>query len=226
MSDKFVDVWHGDILPEALEEQNYYCLLNKTEKEKAASFIRPELQQKYINTRGRLRQVLGSYLNIKPQQINIQIAEYGKPFIEGAELFFNLSHTGNKLVLAVSNTGEIGIDLERYKQRHNLIGLVKKCFSALEQDYWLGLSESQKTIQFYRFWVRKEAFVKAVGRGIAIGLNQCEVNPDDLTRFLTIPSNYGLLEDWKIVDVQLDKEDVCAMVVKGIEFTYKQIELK
>jgi len=226
MSDKFVDVWHADLLPEEAEEQNYYLLLNQAEKEKAASFIRPVLQQKYIKTRGILRQVLGSYLNIKPQKISIQIAEYGKPFIEGAELFFNLSHTGNKLVLAVSNTGEVGVDLEQYKQRHNLIGLVKKCFSALEQDYWLGLPESQKVIQFYRFWVRKEAFVKAVGRGIAVGLNQCEVNPHDLSHFLTIPVSYGLVDEWKILEVQLDKEDICAMVVKDREYKYKQIELK
>ncbi|NOQ77432.1 MAG: 4'-phosphopantetheinyl transferase superfamily protein [Methylococcaceae bacterium] len=226
MTANFVDVWHGEVLPVEPDEQNYYLFLNKTEKQKAASFIRPELQQKYIKTRGLLRKVLGSYLNIKPQKISIKVAEYGKPFIEEKEVFFNLSHTANKFVLAVSNTGEIGIDLEQYKKRKNLLGLVKKCFSELEQDYWMGLSESQKTMLFYRLWVRKEAFVKAVGRGIAVGLNQCVVNPDDLTRFLTIPIDYGLVEDWKIVDVQLTKEDVCAMVIKDIEFTYKQIELK
>jgi len=226
MTDKFVHVWYGDILPEQTEQHNYYLFLSQAEKEKAAGFIRPELQQKYIKIRGVLRKILGSYLNINPQKTCIKVAEYGKPFIEENEVFFNLSHTGNKFVIAVSNVDEVGIDLEQYKQRKNLSGLVKKCFSEAEQSYWAELPKSQKEVQFYRFWVRKEAFVKAVGRGISVGLNQCAVNPLNFSRFITIPADYGLAEDWKIVDVQLYKEDVCALVIKDVEFTYKQMEFK
>lgn len=225
MTAKFVEVWHGDILSEASDQQSYYQYLNAEEQEKAASFIRPELQQKYIKTRGVLRAVLGNYLNEKPQQVNIKIAEYGKPFVDDG-LFFNLSHTGNKFVIAVSNVGELGIDLEQYKRRKNLQGLVKKCFSEVEILYWQGLSGQQQMIAFYQFWVRKEAFVKAIGRGIAIGLEQCEVNPQQQSRFLSIPESYGDVTDWKIVDVALNKEDVCALVVKDMSFDYKQTEIK
>jgi len=225
MAESFIDVWHGDILSEEAGQQNYYELLNGDEKLKVASFIRPEIQKKYIKTRGVLRKVLAKYLDIKPQEIDIQIAEHGKPFVENEELFFNLSHTANRLVIAVSNNSEIGIDLEQYKYRKNLQGLVKKCFSEEEKYFWESLSVQQQAMLFYQLWVRKEAFVKAIGRGIAVGLDQCVINPKQQTEFLSIPSEYGVAGDWKIVDVQLNKEDVCALVVKNMNFNYKSIGL-
>jgi len=79
---------------------------------------------------------------------------------------------------------------------------------------------------FYQLWVRKEAFVKAIGRGIAVGLDQCAINPEQQTEFLSIPAEYGVANDWKIVDVQLKKEDACALVVKNMNFNYKLIELE
>lgn len=227
MRGNFLEIWHGNILSEESEIQTFYSLLNEEEKTKAATFIRLEIQKKYINTRGVLRKVLGSYLDIKPREIIIRTGEHGKPFVDNeGELFFNLSHTGNKFAIAVSNCGDVGIDLEQYRDRSNLQGLVEKCFSDHEQHYWQDLSKQQKVIMFYRFWVRKEAFVKAVGRGIALGLDQCNVNPQNQSQFLSIPDGHGLAEDWKIVDVTLEQDDVCAVVIKDMEFTYKQIELK
>lgn len=226
MTEKFVDVWQANILSQEAVKQNYYELLNADEKQKADTFSRAELQQKYINTRGMLRKVLGTYLNMKPQDINIKKAEYGKPFVENSEVFFNLSHTGNKLVIAVSNVGEIGIDLEQLKARKNLKGLVEKCFSVTEQQSWESLSERQQIIMFYYLWVRKEALVKAIGRGIAMGLDQCIINPEQQTKFLSIPGGGGSINDWKIIEVKLNQEDVCALVIKDVKFNYQLTELE
>ena len=224
MTAKFVDIWSGDILSEQSEEKLYYQYLNATEKQKAGTFARSELQRKYIKTRGVLRKVLAEYLNERPQQVNIKLAEYGKPFVDQT-LFFNLSHSANRFVIAVTNVSEIGVDLEQVRQRKNLQGLVKKCFSALEINYWEGLSEQQKIFAFYQFWVRKEAFVKAIGRGIAVGLDQCVINPEKQTQFLSIPELYGNNADWKIMDISLNKNDICALVVRNSLFSYTQNEI-
>lgn len=226
MAEKFVEVWHGDILPEEPEQQDYSLFLNRDEKQKAASFSRFEFQKKYIKTRGLLRKVLSDYINEPPQKLVIKTGLYGKPFLADQGLFFNLSHTGNKFVIAVSNCSEIGIDLEQHKSRASLPGLVEKCFSEQEKAYWITLSKEQKTSMFYRFWVRKEAFVKAVGRGIALGLDQCVVNPYEQNCFLSIPMEYGLVEDWNIVDVTVNEADFCAVVLKKCRFNYKQMEVR
>ncbi len=225
MPDSFLEIWHGDILSVNIERQDYYAFLSDEEKLKATTFLRPELQKKYIKTRGALRKVLASYLNINPQSICIKTGKYGKPFIEN-EIFFNLTHAGNKFAIAVSNCSEVGIDLECHKNRINLQGLVGKCFSKQEKAYWQALAKEQQEIMFYRFWVRKEALVKAVGRGIALGLNQCVVDPLNQLCFIDIPSDSGEAGEWKIVEVTLNKDYVCAVVINDVEFNYRLKELK
>ena len=220
MSDLFVDVWHGDLLLKQSEEQYYWALRNDDEKQKADKFTRPELQNKYVKTRGVLRKILASYLDVEPKFIDMKIGGYGKPYLAEDSVSFNLSHTGNKFVLAVGNVGDMGIDLELHRDRMNMSGLVEKCFSDEESVYWHSLSEMHKTQMFFRFWVRKEAFVKAVGRGIALGLEQCIVDPDSQQFFLNIPVAYGLASDWKILDIQLKQEDICALVTNNLEFDY------
>lgn len=231
MSGFFVETWHGELLSadsvsEEQTEQQYWHLLNKDERKKANAFSRKVLQLKYIKTRGVLREILSSYLKIEAQKIIIKTAEYGKPFLAEGDLFFNLSHTGNKFVVVVSNGCEVGIDLEQLRNRKSTPALVEKCFSKIERGYWHSLSEQQKTIMFYRFWVRKEAFVKAVGRGIALGLNQCEINSENQTCFSRIPGGYGLPSNWKILDIPINQDHVCAVVMKDMDFQYKKIELK
>ncbi len=225
MKRSFVEIWHGDILSAETDGQDYYQFLNAADKEKAARFARPELENKYVKTRGILRSILASYLNEKPEQLLIKTSKYGKPFLPETGLFFNLSHTGNKFVIAVTNVSEIGIDLEQPRQRINLSGLVDKCFSIEEKAYWQSLPVDRQVTMFYHFWVRKEAFVKALGRGIALGLNQCVVNPERQNRFLSIPENCGLASDWKIVDVSITDEECCALVMKDMDFDYKQTKI-
>ncbi|MFM8341238.1 MAG: 4'-phosphopantetheinyl transferase superfamily protein, partial [Methylomonas sp.] len=65
---------------------------------------------------------------------------------------------------------------------------------------------------FYQLWVRKEAFVKAVGRGIVLGLDQCELCLPDLNRFVTIPDGFGGADDWVVADLQVN-DLVAALVV-------------
>ncbi len=231
MSDGFVDIWHGNILPndnrwDILSEHEYWIFLNDEERQRALKFARLDLQKKFVKTRGVLRQILASYLDLKPQKIIIKTAKYGKPYLTNGTLNFNLSHTGNQFVIAVSNTGDVGIDIEHYKDRKSISGLVKKCFSKVERDYWNDLSEQQKNIMFYRFWVRKESFVKAVGRGIALGLDQCIINPEEQDYFLEIPSEYGQASSWRIIDIPIDDNSPCAVVIKNKPFKYKQTRLR
>ncbi len=222
----FVEIFSGEMLSAESDREDYSQFLNDDDKQKAAEFLRPELAKKYIKTRGVLRKVLASYLNEQPEKLIIKTNEYGKPFVPESELFFNLSHSGNQFVIAVSNGGEIGVDLEQPKQRVNLSGLVNKCFSREERIYWESLPLKDQANMFYSFWVRKEAFVKAVGRGIALGLNQCVIDPDQHDTFLSIPATYGKANEWKIVDVPIAATYCCALVTKQMDFDFRQARIE
>ncbi len=226
MKINFIDIWYGDILPENPEMTDYWAILTKEERQKASGFTHSILQKKYIKTRGILRNILASYLDIEPQIIIIKTSEYGKPFIVKKELYFNLSHTNNRYVVVVSNVRDVGVDLEQSRARVNLSALVNRCFSESERHYWHNLTKDQKISTFYKFWVRKEAFVKAIGRGIAVGLDQCAIDPNNHNQFLCIPEDYGSPSDWNILDIDLSEKDICAVVTKAKNFKYKQTDLK
>ena len=80
----------------------------------------------------------------------------------------------------------------------------------------LKLPEHQKIPEFYRFWTRKEAFVKATGHGIALGLNHCVINPENPTEFLRVPENCGQASAWHVLDIDLGA-GVCSALVADKE---------
>jgi phosphopantetheinyl transferase len=103
-------------------------------------------------------------------------------------------------------------------------GLVKKCFALEEADYWHSLDKAEQGRAFYQFWVRKEAFVKADGKGITLGLNQCVINPVDLNGFLRVPESCGSADLWRIDAISLSEEVMAAVVCDQQDITLRFLD--
>ena len=208
-----IQIWHGNIDIEDACYQNDWRVLDAAEQERAEKIKNGLLRKRYVAVHGRLRNVLAQVLNEPPEKINIKKAEHGKPYLpDRPELVFNLSHSAAAMVIAVGRNCQLGVDMEYCKPRASLVALVDKCFSKEEAKYWNALPEAQKTVEFYRFWTRKEAFVKATGRGIALGLNQCVINPENPVEFLRVPADYGPAERWHVLDMDWG-QGVCSALV-------------
>jgi 4'-phosphopantetheinyl transferase len=208
-----VDLWRGELCNEETLYQEYWNILGEAEQAHAGQLGAALQRQRYIEVHGRLRKILAQTVNESPSKISIKKTEHGKPYLaDNPEVVFNLSHSANTLVIAVSRNCQLGIDIEHCKQRTNLQGLVDKCFSEEESAYWRTLPEAQKMHEFYRFWTRKEAFVKATGRGIALGLHQCVINPENPAKFLSIPKEYGHASTWSVWDMSIGDE-ICGALV-------------
>lgn len=155
-----------------------------------------------------LHQVLACYLPDKKFQI--ERGEFGKPFLPDFKQWqFNASHSHKKLLIAVSFEMPIGIDVEQIKLRKSFDDLVKKCFSTAEQTYWFGLPEDEKMGIFYDFWTRKEAFVKGIGRGIAIGLERCEIDTKQPNHFLNLP----IMDKWFSQKIEISSDYSAAIAM-------------
>lgn len=208
-----IQIWHGNIAAEEADYQAYWRILDAAEQARAGKFKNELLRNRYVEVHGRLRKLLAQILNEAPEKICIKIAEHGKPYLaDTPELGFNLSHSANAMAVAVGWNCRVGVDVEHCKPRSGLAGLVDKCFAKEEIAYWNRLSETQKVLEFYRFWTRKEALVKATGGGIALGLNQCVINPENQTGFLKVPDNCGQASTWHALDIAVG-EDVCSALV-------------
>ena len=199
-----IGLWHGELPACDTNYHHYWSLLDDAEKARAGKIKNILLRNYYVQTHGRLRDLLAQVINDAPEKISIATTEYGKPYLVDYPGFvFNLSHSANMLVIAIGWECQLGVDTEHYKQRANLSALVDKCFADEEAVYWKNLPEIQKTLEFYRFWTRKEAFVKATGKGIALGLNSCVINPENPTEFLRVPVNCGQVTTWRLCDIDL-----------------------
>jgi 4'-phosphopantetheinyl transferase len=211
-----IKLWKGNIAETESEYPYYWQILDQTEQHHANVFKNEQLRRRYVEIHARLRILLGNAVNAAPEQLRIHKAEYGKPYLaDYPELAFNLSHTANTMLLAIAKNCELGVDIERCKPRTNLTALVDKCFAEEEKSYWQQLPKSQQTQAFYQFWVSKEAFVKATGRGIALGLKQCVINPKKLKEFLRIPDGYGQTSEWLIKDIDLGESFCGALVARN-----------
>ncbi len=88
---------------------------------------------------------------------------HGKPYFADPDLpFFNLSHSGDYVVLALSNT-ECGIDLQKMEEGRDLVSLAERFFTPAEAE----MVRQEGDRAFYRLWTRKESYGKCTGEGIA-----------------------------------------------------------
>ena len=145
-------------------------LLSKSEAERAALLKDDLAKKRSIAGRGLLREILGGYVAVAPEKVRIDTGEYGKPYLEECEgnIRFNLSHSEDILIIAVSTCRDVGVDIEAIKIDKPLNTMARLAFSRREQEELFALPSSDLQAAFYLCWVRKEACLKACGRGFSL----------------------------------------------------------
>jgi len=208
-----LQLWQRRLTIDEADYQACRQLLDSDEHRRAAAITNERSHRRFVASYGMLRNILSQTVGEPPQAIRIHRTEHGKPYLaDYPELAFNLSHTGDRLIIAVGRNCRLGIDVETCKPRPNLRALVAKCFAEVEAAWWQALPDSDKNREFYRYWTRKEAFVKATGRGIGQGLHRCVIDPDHPALWLSVPADCGPASGWHTQDLDLG-EAVCSAVV-------------
>lgn len=176
-----VHIWSFKI-PETEEKFNYYnALLSEDEIERAQRFHFQKDKNEYVCCRGFLRETLGSYLGISPGEIIFDYGKNGKPELVNSsvvnKLKFNLSHSKEYAMLAVTDSNEIGVDIELIKSIPEMLDIAYELYTENENDLLKNASDESQNI-FFRFWTRKEAIIKAVGKGLSAPLKMIDVSSD------------------------------------------------
>lgn len=137
----------------------------------------PRHARQFLLGRAVLRRLLGAFLDCKPSAVVLEQDEHGKPRLappgQSADLHFSVSHSGDWVYLALARGMSLGVDIERVDADTDCPGLAARFFSAREQA---ALERSEAVVRdFYRCWVRKEAFLKACAGGLGFGLDRFSV---------------------------------------------------
>lgn len=178
MAQNEVHVWRAslDLRPSRLSSLQQ--VLSGDERQRAERFVAQKDRDAFVAARGLLRLILGRYLGLEPESLHFCYGSYGKPALapefNPERLCFNLSHSGKMALYAVALNGELGVDLERLEVL-NYEAIAQRFFSSQESATLLALPVNARREAFFNCWTRKEAFVKAQGRSIAL-LNQFEVS--------------------------------------------------
>jgi 4'-phosphopantetheinyl transferase len=150
-------------------------LLDAGERARADRFRFARDRGRFIAARGRLRTLLGRYTGQVPGGLEFDTGLYGKPAlrqVEGADrLQFNLSHADGVGVVAIGLEEELGIDVERIRPFDGALAIAARMFTGEEHRALRALPAQAQSGAFFMYWVRKEAVVKSVGRGLSHPLN-------------------------------------------------------
>jgi 4'-phosphopantetheinyl transferase len=172
-----IDVWHVDL--ENSDWDGCIGFLAMHEVALAQRFREPRQQAYARRCRAALRQALASYVDRPPSTLVFQYNEYGKPMLAGQSCHFNLSHSGNRAVIAVAGQ-QIGIDLEAVVMSASEIReLTELVCHPLEKKTLEQTSLVLQSESFYRFWTQKEAYCKALGVGLRGELSAIRAMPAD-----------------------------------------------
>lgn len=160
-----VHIWSA-YLPSSERDISYFeSILSGDERQNVNSLKFHKDQKNYITARGILRCLLGKYLRQAPQEIELLYGCWGKPCLRKQPIHFNLTHSKEYALYALTCQYEVGIDLEYIDESLELEDIALNILNAQEFLYWKQLNSEEKVKTFFDLWVRKEAFFKASGKG-------------------------------------------------------------
>jgi 4'-phosphopantetheinyl transferase len=149
-----------------------YATLSEEERDRAASFVFARDRERFVRAHGYLRRKLGTLVQLAPPEVPLAVRDGGKPFVEGHDVSFNLSHSQDRAVVAMTRGGEIGIDLETVERfdaiDDELDGLARSCLTGEEQAALAALPAARRPRRFLAYWTAKEARMKLTGEGMAL----------------------------------------------------------
>jgi 4'-phosphopantetheinyl transferase len=208
-------------------------ILSNDEQERANRFHFERDKNRYIVGRGILRTLIGKYyLDIEPKRLEFCTASKGKPALKDTfgrrRLKFNQADSNGMALYAISQTHEIGIDIECIRDISSVQEIVEGSFSKYEIAAFKALPADEKQRAFFNCWTRKEAFIKAIGQGLYFSLDQFDVafTPGETPKILSIRGDRAEAAKWSLFDLKPLHGYSAALAYKGLisETSYWRFE--
>lgn len=180
--------------------------LSEPELQRADRYSNQTGRRNYTVARWALRLILGAYLDVPPADVALTPGRHGKaelaPGRWSDRLRFNLSHSADLGLMAVARGIPVGVDVERHDRSRDLDLVAGASFSARELAVWRALPTQLQLQAFFETWVRKEAFVKALGRGVGFGLRRFDVSVGSPARLERVDSDPAAVGRWSLLEIE------------------------
>ncbi len=171
-------VWQTQLDLEPAAVMQCAEILSRDELARAERFRFAEDRRRFVVARAGLRHLLSLELDISPAAITFRYAQSGKPLLDGGAgpVYFNISHSGDRALFAISRCCQPGVDIEFLQRRIQCEKLARRFFTPDEFAALMEIPVPRRQSAFLAGWTRKEAVIKAVGDGLALSLNKFDVS--------------------------------------------------
>lgn len=225
LPDGEIHLWAITLDPGAGVVERLGRALAPDEWERANRFRFDRHRRQYVVGRGALRALLAAYVGLPAAQVPFTYGPRGKPFLApsagDASLFFNLSNSDEVALVGFVRGREIGVDVEYLKPMPDCEQISERFFSASERAVLRGLPAAVKEEAFFNCWTRKEAYLKAVGEGLAAPLDSFDVTlaPGEAPRMLTLEGDAARAERWFFEHFRPYPDYIGALAIEGPPLT-------
>jgi 4'-phosphopantetheinyl transferase len=212
-----VHVWRVELDCGADAAAHFRETLSSDERERADRFRFEQDRIRYTVARGVTRRLLGHYSDTDAAELRFEYGAHGKPFLPGSSLRFNVSHSRGLGLIAVTRGREIGIDVEAIRNDLADEKIAERFFSPGEVTALLSLPSEERIPAFFRCWTRKEAFIKADGRGLTRGLDSFDVTlaPGEPAALLRTAPDTEEVRRWSMLALDPGPGYAGALCVQG-----------
>ncbi len=194
-------------------------ILSIAEIEKANKFHFLNDKKSYVISHANLRAILSKYLNKDAKKIGFSYNKFGKPFLQDPKdksICFNLSHSGNFCLIGVTRSDKIGVDIEKINKEFSSLEIAKNYFSKKEYSEILNLPIHERTKAFYYCWTRKEAYIKAEGKGLSIELDSFDVTISEKKVKILRINDSSNVNNWQLYNLPINDEYCASVALYGI----------
>jgi 4'-phosphopantetheinyl transferase len=216
LTENEVHVWLVQINDESSSPDDLKDLLSSVEQDRASKLKFETDRRRYITSHAALRSILSHYVNDPARALQFAEGPYGKPKLAHnyatEKIEFNLSHSHELALIAVTQGREIGVDFEWVREAFAFDEVAQRFFTTNEVAALHKLPSHLQREAFYKCWTSKEAFLKAKGTGLSGQLDEVEiVLADHAVRVK------GTIANFSLVELSVDRDYVAALVAKGAE---------
>lgn len=210
-----VEAYSMSLDADAHELMGFAATLSGEERRRANAYRSPAEASRYVVRRGRLRELLAARLGCEPGKVPLSRNAFGKPFVQGSDLRFNLSYSCGHVLYVIARGFEVGCDIESRQPHLATREVADRFFSARELRQLSLLPQNEWTAAFFDCWTRKEALIKALGLGLSYPLGAFDVSvaPGDRAVLLRGPAG------WSIHVLELENRLHAAIAANRLDWT-------